>query len=154
MKIKGYLKGFVSALVCLAILVGGSALLTQAATKNYPEVITGIQVIPITFSNTTSTVTPVTFRMPFKAQLLGVSCHARTLDLTDTDETYTMDVREAGFSVMTSAIAMTAAGTVYEGVITDPYIADEATVSVVVTVGGTTPRLNDLTGLLTIRRTN
>lgn len=151
--IKGFLKGFALAFVCLTILVGGIGL-SQAATKNYPEVINGIQIVPITFSNTTSTVTPVTFRLPFKAQVIGVSCHARTIDLTTTDETYTVDIKEGGTSVLSSAISILAAGTIYEGTVSDSYIADEATVTTVVTLGGTTPILNDLTVLLTIRRTN
>ena len=153
-EMKGLLKGLTLALICLTILFSGAGL-SWAATTNYPDVITGIQIVPVTFSRTlTATETPVTFKLPFKAQVLGVSAHVKTIDLTDTNETYTVDVKEAGTSVLSSAISIAAANTVYEGTVSDSYIADEATVTVVVTLGGTTPSLTDLTVLLTIRRTN
>ena len=154
MRIKGFFKGFLIALICLTILFSGITL-GQAATTNYSETISGIQVVPVTFSRVlTATATPVTFKIPFKAQIIGVSAHASTIDLTTTDETYTVDIKEAGTSILSAAISVVAAGTVYEGTVSDNYIADEALVTIVVTLGGTTPILTDLTVLLTIRRTN
>lgn len=155
MRFKGLLKGFVTVLLLSLMFQLGDVRQSEAATKNYPETATGIQIVPIVFSrNITATATPVTFRLPFKAQVIGVSVHAKTIDLADTNETYTVDVKEAGTSILSSAIAIAAADTIYEGTVSDNYIADEATVTIVVTLGGTTPSLTDLTVLLTIRRTN
>jgi len=129
--------------------------ISKAATTNYSEVITGIQIVPLTFSRTiTATATPITFRIPFKAQVIGVSAHAKVLDSADGNETYTVDIKEGGTSILSSALSLAAQNTLYEAAVSDTSIADEATVTVVVTLGGTTPSLTDLTVLLTIRRTN
>jgi len=147
-------RGLILAVV-MALVAAFVAAPAGAATTNYSETVTGIQIVPITFSRTiTASATPATFRIPFKAQVLGVSVHAKSIDTVDGDETYSVDVKEGSASILSSAISIAAAGTIYEGTISDKYIADEATVSVVVTLGGTTPSLTDLTVILTIRRTN
>ncbi len=127
----------------------------HAAVTNYPEVVTGIQALPFHFSRViTATATPITFKLPFKAEVLGVSAHAKVLDTVDGNETYTVDVQEGGTTILSSAISLAAQDTVYEGTLSDTSLADESTITVVLTLGGTTPSLTDLTVLLTLRRTN
>ena len=99
-----------------------------------------------------STVNPVAkFQMPFAATLVEVSACARAADNGDGDETYTVDIEEAGTTVLDAAIAISrdAPGTPVVGTITDSTIADNAAIEVVLTIGGTSPTLDDLTVLLT-----
>lgn len=149
---KSLFKGFVSALICLTILFSG-AVLSQAATKNYSEVVTGIQVVPFHISGqyTATTAGVVKFQIPFKAQVLGVSATARASG--GTSPTLTVDVKEAGTSILSSAISITA-GTVAEGIVSDTSLADESAITVDLTIGGTSPTWNDITVILTLRRTN
>ena len=98
-----------------------------------------------------TTINPLAaFQMPFAATLTEVSVHARDID-TATNETYTVDIEEAGTSVLSSAISILADDTCYVGTISDSAIADNAKVEVVLTLGGTTPTLDDLTVLLTFK---
>jgi len=100
----------------------------------------------------TATVDPVaTFQMPFAATLVEVSVCARDIDTVDTDETYTVDLEEAGTSVLSSAISITADNTPVVGTISDSAIADNAKMEAVLTIGGTTPTIDDLTILLTFK---
>lgn len=99
-----------------------------------------------------TTVNPLAaFQMPFAATLTEVSCHARDIDTTNTDETYTIDIEEAGTSVLSSAISILADDTCYVGTISDSAIADNAKIEVVLTLGGTTPTIDDITVLLTFK---
>ena len=101
----------------------------------------------------TATLNPTAaFQMPFAATLTEVSVHARDIDTTDTDETYTVDIEEAGTSVLSSAISITADDTAVVGTISDSAIADNAKIEVVLTLGGTTPTIDDLTVLLTFQK--
>lgn len=128
-----------------------------AAVTNFAEAIPGIQTIPLVFDRTVSAVsTPVIARikLPFKAQVLGVSASLETGDYASTDETYKIDVLEAGTTILSAPINMLAADTVYEGTLADTSIADEAVVTVTLDVAGTTPSVTDVTVLLTVRRTN
>ncbi len=136
------------ALCCMPVLA-------SAATTNYSETVTGIQVIPFHFPGAiTATVTPVKIKLPFKAVPIGVSAYSRVIDTSSGNETQTVDVLEGASSILSAAISLAAQDTLYEGTISDTSIADEATVSIVLTLGGTTPSLTDTTVLLTIRRTN
>jgi len=120
------------------------------ATPNYAETIPGIQVMTFTFpGNYNSTVTPCKFKMPFKAEVLGVSAYVRSS--SGTSPTLTIDIREGTSSILSSAISMTA-DTITEGTISDKIIDDEATVSIVFTIGGGSPQWSDITVLLTVRR--
>lgn len=128
-----------------------------AAVTNYSEAIPGIQVVSVTMNRAVTTVsTPVIARikLPFKAQVLGVSASLETGDYASTDETYKIDVLEAGTTILSAPINMLAADTVYEGTLADTSIADEAVVTVALDVAGTTPSVTDVTVLLTLRRTN
>ena len=99
-----------------------------------------------------STLDPVaTFQMPFAATLVEVSASARDLDVAGTNA-YTVDLEEAGTTVLSSAIALTADNTPVVGTINDASIADNAKMEIVLTLSGdTTPTLDDLTVLLTFK---
>ncbi len=98
-----------------------------------------------------STVDPIfTFQMPFAATLTEVSVCARDID-TATNETYTFDLEEAGTSVLSSAISIAADNTPVVGTVSDSSLADNAKIEGVLTLGGTTPTLDDLTVLLVFK---
>lgn len=125
----------------------------MAATSNPSPASSGYMVLPLQFSRTiTATATPITFKAPFPCTVVGVTAHAKTLDTGDANETYTVDVKEGATSILSSAVSLAAAGTIYDATVSDTAIADEATLSVVVTLGGTTPSLTDLTVLLVLKR--
>jgi len=100
----------------------------------------------------TSTLDPVaTFQMPFGATLTEMSVTARDIDTADANETYTVDLEDDGTTVLSSAIAITADNTVVVGTISSASIADNSKMEVVLTLGGTSPALDDLTVLLTFK---
>jgi len=92
-----------------------------------------------------------TFQMPFAATLVEVSVCARDIDTSSGNETYTIDLEEAGTSVLSSAISLTADNTPVVGTISDSAIADNAKMEVVLTLGGTTPTIDDITVLITYK---
>lgn len=99
-----------------------------------------------------TTVDPTaTFQMPFAATLVEVSVCARDIDTTDGDETYTVDIEEAGTTVLGSAISIAADNTPVVGTVSDASIADNAKIEAVLTLGGTSPTIDDLTILLTFK---
>lgn len=101
----------------------------------------------------TATVDPIsTFQMPFAATLVEVSVAARDIDTADGNETYTVDLEEAGTSVLSSAVSITADNTPVVGTVSDTSIADNAKMEVVLTLGGATPAIDDLTVLLTFKK--
>jgi hypothetical protein len=98
-----------------------------------------------------TTIDPIaTFQMPFSATLVEVSACARDID-TATDETYTVDLEEAGTSVLSAPIAIVADNTVVVGTVNDATIADNAKMEIVLTIGGTTPTLDNLTVFCTFK---
>lgn len=101
----------------------------------------------------TTTIDPLaTFQMPFAATLVEVSACARDIDLADENETYTIDVEEAGTTVLDGAIAITADNTPVVGTIADSAIADNAKMEIVLTLDGTSPAIDDITILLTFKK--
>lgn len=156
-KIKSYLKG----IICMVFLIGIFMLgilgdipdRADAATANYSEVVTGVQIVafPIMGNYSTSQTGIVTFQIPFKAKVLGVSAKARAS--SGTTPTLTVDVKEGGVSILSAPFSVYSSA-VTEGTVSDKTIADEATVSVDLTIGGTTPHWEDITTILTLRRTN
>ncbi len=150
---------FLGGIILAMILTLGLLYVNQKpaiAVTKYSEAIPGIQTMPIGFSRTVTTTGGLsihTFQMPFKAEVLGVSAYARSLDTTSGNETYTLDVKENGVSILSAPIPLYQT-TFGHGTVTDTTIDADHTVDVVLTVGGTSPSLTDLTTLLTIRRTN
>jgi hypothetical protein len=147
-KIKGFLMTLLLVLMIIAAPITG-----QAATQNYPDVINGIQMAPFQISGqwTATTTSVVRVQIPFKAQVLGVSATARASG--GTSPTLTVDVLEAGTTILSSPISITA-GTVSEGTISDSSLADESAITINLAIGGTSPTWNDITVILTLRRTN
>jgi hypothetical protein len=134
------------ALISLLIIMG-AGLPLRAATSNYPETAPGIQVIVLPIMGTiTSTTTPVRWTTPFKMRVIGVSASAR-----DVSGSATIDVKEAGASILSAAIACPSANVTYEGTISDSYIADEAAITIVFTLSGGS-HITDATVILTVRR--
>lgn len=127
--------------------------ISNAATQNFSETISGIQVVPFHISGqyTATTAGVVQFQIPFKAQVLGVSATARTSG--GTSPTLTIDVKEAGTTILSAPMSITA-GIVTEGVVTDSSLADESLITADFAITGTSPTWNDITLILTLRRTN
>ena len=120
-----------------ALLAAGNAYFTVALTHDGQE---------------TATVDPVhTFQMPFAATLVEVSATARDL-ATDGNQTYTVDLEEAGTTVLSSAISLTADNTPVVGTVSDSSIADNAKMEVVLTLGGNSPAADDTTVLIVFKR--
>ncbi len=124
---------------------------SQAATQNYA---TGVEteIISLHISGQyTATTDPVAkFAMPYRCRVVGISATARASG--GTTPTLTVDVEDDTVSVLSSAISITA-GTVAEGTIANPAVADESVMEVILTIGGTTPTWNDITVLITVVRT-
>lgn len=141
-------KSFIAAgLACLAL---AGALAAYAATPNQAPA-APVQVIAFHLSGqyTATAADVVKFNLPYAAQLIGVQATARASG--GTSPTLTVDVQEGAGSVLSSAMSITA-GTVAEGTITDASLADEAAMTVDLTIGGTSPTWNDITVLLTLVR--
>lgn len=138
----------IAPLLLIAALVPTPA---AAATANYSVAVPGVDVIPLHISGQyTATTDPVArFALPYPATLIGVTATARASG--GTSPTLTVDLEEAGTTVLTAPISVTA-GTVGEGAISDATLADEAQMDVVLTIGGTSPTWDDITVLVTVVR--
>jgi len=144
-----------TALILAVLILGGMHPMAQAATTNPSPGSPGYMVIPVTFSRTISAVSaPVMARikLPFPAAVVSVTAACETADYASTDEAYTVDVQEAGTSILSSAIDLAAADTVYAGTVSDETLADEAVVTLVLDVSGTTPSVTDVTTTLVLKR--
>lgn len=142
-------------LLFVLIFVMVFAVSVPAATTNPAPGSSGYMVIPLTFSRTVTTVsTPVIARikLPFPAAVVAVQSSLETGDYASTDETYKVDVLEAGTSILSAPINMLAADTVYSGTVSDARLADEAVMTVTLDVAGTTPSVSDVTVLLVLKR--
>ena len=144
--------------LCLAVLLVFLAALllvapAMAGTTNPSPASPGYEVIPLFYSySTTATVTMERIKVPFPYHVVSVTASCESADYTDTDETYTVDVKEAGTSILSAPIGLAAAATVYDGTVSDAELADESILTVVLTVGGTTPSINGVDVLLVLKR--
>lgn len=141
-------------LMLLTMLLGVIAPM-QAATTNPSPGSPGYMVIPVTFSRTVtavSTVQMARLKMPFPAAVVSVTTSCETADYASTDEVYTVNVKEGATSILSSAITLTAADTVYQGTVSDAALTDEAVVTIELGVAGTTPSVTDVTTLLVLKR--
>ena len=68
-----------------------------------------------------------------------------------TSPTLTVDVQEAGATILSAPISITA-GTVSDGTISDSNLADESLITINLAIGGTSPTWNDITVLLVLKR--
>lgn len=133
-----------------SVLGFGIAEVALAATPNYP-LSSQVEILPFHVSGqyTATTAGVAKFTLPFKAKLIGVSTTARASG--GTSPTLTVDVKQGGTTVLSAPISVTA-GTVAEGTITTSTLADESTITVDLTIGGTSPTWNDITVLITVVR--
>lgn len=138
-------KSLFGCLACLALLIGAA----QAATPNYASAY-NIETLSIMIAGQrTATVTPWKQNLPYPAKLIGVTAYCRASG--GTTPTLTIDITEGGSSVLSSAISITA-DTIATGTISDDALADEATLAMVMTIGGTNPTWDDCNVLLTLLR--
>lgn len=130
-----------------ALAPAGAAL---AATPNYAP---GYDVvaIPITLAGQrTATAAAVAgFKLPFPAKVIGVSASARASG--GTSPTLTVDVKEAGTSILSAPVSVTA-GAYAEATVSDSALADEAAITVDLAIGGTSPTWDDITVFITVVR--
>jgi hypothetical protein len=124
----------------------------EAQTPNFPTSYGGVVVVPFHLSGQygATTANVVRFKVPFAATLLSVQANARVSG--GSSPTLTVDVLEAGTTVLSAPISITA-GTVAFGTITDSALADEAEITVTLTIGGSSPTWNDITVVLVLART-
>ena len=89
------------------------------------------------------------FQMPFAATAVEVSAYARASG--GTDPTLTIDVKEAGTTILTTPISVTA-GANAVATPSDTSIADNAAITVDATIGGTSPTWDDVTVVITLKK--
>lgn len=117
----------------------------QAATTNFPS---SVQVVafPIHLPGAyTTTITPMKFTLPYAARLQSFSTHVRSLS-----GTMTIDLQANGVSLLSSPV--TASSTVTEGTVATAAVADEAAITVVLTISGSSPTFSDVTVIPTFTR--
>lgn len=143
------LKALTVAALMLA-LAAAPAAPAIAATPNIAVGAGQVMVLPLFIAGQrTATVTPIKFAMPQACDMIGVGATARASG--GTTPTLTVDVHDDGASILSSAISITA-GTWSEGTISSAAISDESVMTVVLTIGGTTPTWDDITVVLTCSR--
>ena len=123
-----------------------------AATPNVAPGAGDVQIVAFHISGqyTATTAAVARFTLPFEARLLGVSASARASG--GTSPTLTVDVKEAGATVLSAPVAVTA-GAVAEATVTDAALADEAAITIDLAITGTSPTWNDIVVVLTLFRT-
>lgn len=149
---RSWLKTFLAAALAAAVLtLAAIPAPAPAATPNLSIAIPGVQMIAFHISGqyTATTAAVVRFNLPFAATLIGAQASARASG--GTSPTLTVDVKAGGSTVLSAPITVTA-GAVAEGTITTATLADEAAITVDLTIGGTSPTWNDITVVLTIVR--
>lgn len=124
---------------------------THAAAPNVAVGAGQVAVFPLHISGqyTATTAAVARFNIPFPCDMLGVGASARASG--GTSPTLTVDVKEAGTTILSAPITVTA-GSYSEGTITDSAIADEAAITVDLAITGTSPTWNDIVVLLTCSR--
>lgn len=134
--------------VALVIALGAIPPAARAATPNIAVGAGQVMVLPfhVTGAVSATATSIVRFQMPQPCRLIGVGANSRAIVGT----TNTVDVKVGGNSVLGSAITIAAAGTWYEGTISTATIADEAVVTIDITIAGTS--LTDTTIVLTCAR--
>lgn len=143
-----FTRNLVLALAAMAVTLFTPAAL--ADTPNYPTT-TSVQIVPLVISGqyTATTAGVVQIKMPFKAKVIGVSATARASG--GTSPTLTVGIKQGATAVLSAPISITA-GAVSEGSVANPLLPDESTVTVDLTIGGTSPTWNDISVLLTVVR--
>ena len=122
-----------------------------ADTPNIPIATPGVVVLPLHLSGQVGADVDdaVTIKLPFPAKVIGVSATARASG--GGTPTLAIDVLDDGTTILSAPIAITA-GTVTEGTVSAPYIADESLLSVDLDLDGTDPTFDDITITFTLVR--
>lgn len=143
------LKTLFAILAVVAILTMPFA--AMAATTNPSPGSPGYMELPIQISGqyTATTASVVKLKLPYPAAVVHVSATARASG--GTAPTLTVDVKEAGTTILSAPISITA-GTVSDGTLSDSKLADESLITIDLTIGGTSPTWNDITVLLVLKR--
>ncbi len=143
-----FIKTILITLTMLACLVVSALASTPNPTPNSP----GYEVLIFSINKqyTATTAGVVRFKMPWPAKLVTVQAAARASG--GTTPTLTVDVKEAGTSKLTSAVTVTAGSVAEAAIGTTPRIADEAVITVDLTIGGTTPTWDDITVIMVVKR--
>jgi hypothetical protein len=127
----------------------------MAATSNPSSGSTGYEMVVLHMPGVyTSTITPIKFKVPWPYRVVSISAYARALNTVGTG-TYTVDVKQGSTSLLSTAIPIPSPeyDTIIDGTLaTTPTITDEATVSVLLTLGGTSPEITDVTVLMAVKR--
>lgn len=120
-------------------------------TRTPPISTPGVMVLPFVFAGATTATAAAKarFTLPLRAKLLGAQASARSS--SGTTPTLAVDVQVGGVTALSAPIDVTAAA-VAEGTIATAAIADEAEVTIDMTLGGTSPTFNDVNVVLTIVR--
>lgn len=138
-----------AAVLAVAVLASGP----QPARADQPNLsltAPDVQLVAFHFATVNADVTAaLRFDLPFPADVIGVQASARAS--TGTDPTLAVDVLEAGTTLLSAPVVVTA-GNVTQGTLSDAVVADEAEVTVDFAVGGTTPVFSDVTIVLTLSR--
>lgn len=123
------------------------------AIKNFGEHVPGLYMVPIFLGVVTASATKkVAIKMPWKHELLGFRTFCRSS--SGTSPTLTADLLEAGTTMLTAPAAVVA-DTYTDAALADTEIADEANLTIDLTIGGTsTPTFNDVVLTLCLRRKN
>ncbi len=126
-----------------------------AATDNPSTGSTGYELIVLHAPGAyTSTTTPIKFKVPWPYRVMSISTYVGTGNTTGTP-TYTIDVKQGSTSLLSTPISIATASiaTVVDGTLaTSPNIDDEATVSLIFTLGGDTPSISNVTTILGVKR--
>lgn len=144
---------FKTKLLAAGLLLAGLALAAPAAHAATTNASPGadVVVLPVHLpgQHTADAADIAAIKIPFEARVLGVSATARASG--GTNPTLTVDVQEDGSSILSTPVAVTA-GTVAEASVSDTVLADEATLTLDLAIGGTSPTWDDVTVLLTVIR--
>lgn len=138
-------------LLALSVAVLIAAAPAQADTTNYAVTGNDMVLVPLHLDGqfTATTADAATIKLPFAARVVGVSATARASG--GTSPTLTVMVEDDGTDILSSAISVTA-GTVSEGTVSAPIIADESELTVDLVLGGTSPTWDDIDVLITLIR--
>ncbi len=149
------MKRFKASLIMMMILaLLAFSIPVQAATDNPSTGSTGYETWVFHVSGTfTSTVTPIQFKVPWPYRVLSVSVFARSVSGTSNVASQTVDLQASSTSLLTTPVQIISSATVTDGTLaTTPSITDEATLSVILNMTGTSPSLTDLTVVVPVKR--
>ncbi|WP_447978085.1 hypothetical protein [Candidatus Nitrospira bockiana] len=135
--------------VTLVLALALMPALAPAATVNPSSASAGYYLLPLHLSGqyTASTTAVAKWTMPYPCEINHAQATARASG--GTSPTLSVVLKNGANTVSTMAVT---AGTVTEGTLANTSVADEATITVDLTIGGTSPTWNDITVLVGCKR--